>query len=131
MIDDTRTSDCIEDLDSGGFVEVMFAKSQHEAADLCNLLEEQHIPVRLEESKGAVSRSGIALLVPSARLVEASELLTGLDQEEEEEEFDDDVGDDEEDEEYEDEDEDDDFDDDFDDEEEDEEYEDLEDDDDV
>ncbi len=130
MVDDTRTSKRIENLDNGGFVEVMFAKSQHEAADLCNLLEEQHIPVRLEESTGPVSHSGIALLVPSARLVEASELLAGFDQEEEEEEFDDDAGDDEE-EEYEDEDEDDDFDDDFDDEEEDEEYEDLEDDDDI
>ena len=117
------SAEWLNDVHSGGFVEVMFAKSQHEASDLRHLLTERNIPVRLEKNPEAISRSGIAVLVPAARLVEASELLIDLDQSEEEE-FDD-TGD--EDDECEDEDdyEDDDSDDDC----EDEEYEDLEEDD--
>ena len=119
------SAEWLNDVDSGGFVEVMFAKSQHEASDLRHLLTERSIPVRLEKNPAAISRSGIAVLVPAARLVEASELLTDLDQSEEEE-FDD-TGD--EDDEFEDEDDDDYDDDDSDDDYEDEEYEDLEEDD--
>lgn len=113
---------CLNDLDGGGFVEVMFAKSQHEASDLCQLLTGRNIPVRLESSPEAVAQFGIAVLVPPDHLVAASELLAGFDQDEEEEEFDDDDEDDE----FEDDDDidDDDIEDDF--EDEDEEYEDLE-----
>ena len=119
------SAEWLNDEPSGGFVEVMFAKSQHEASDLRHLLTERNIPVRLEKNPEAISRSGIAVLVPAARLVEASELLIDLDQSEEEE-FDD-TGD--EDDEFEDEDEDDSDDDDSDDDCEDEEHEDLEEDD--
>lgn len=109
------------------FVEVMFAKSLIEAADCKTLLQSHDIPAQVEIDSQVAKRCGIAILVPSDRLIEASELLASRaeededfddyedDDEEEDEEFDDDDYDDDD---YEDEEvEDDDLDDDFDEEE--------------
>jgi len=58
-----------------GFVEVVFAKSPVEASGCRDLLQEQNIPAFVESNAGVNLRSGIAVLVPSDRLVEASDLL--------------------------------------------------------
>jgi hypothetical protein len=126
-----ESANCVDRAESGGFVEVMYAKSLTEATECCGLLAEQNIPARVEPAADVVTRLGVAVLVPHNRLVEASELLAAHarddddfedddfadendDEDEDEEEF--------EDEEYEDDDE-------FGEEEEDEEYEDADDDD--
>lgn len=58
------------------FVEVIFAKSVDEAEDHRTILEGRAIPAFVEPAPVEPSRSGVAVLVPSDRLVEASEALT-------------------------------------------------------
>lgn len=58
------------------FVEVIFAKSVDEAEDHRTILEERSIPALVEPAPEEPSQSGVAVLVPSDRLVEASEVLT-------------------------------------------------------
>ncbi len=58
------------------FVEVIFAKSVDEAEDHRTILEERSIPAFVERAPEKPSQSGVAVLVPSDRLVEASEVLT-------------------------------------------------------
>jgi hypothetical protein len=62
-------------VDDSGLVEVMFAKSLDEAFGCRSLLQEQDIPALVEDGATASPRCGIAVLVPSDRLVEASEVL--------------------------------------------------------
>ena len=61
--------------EGSSFVEVMFAKSPDEAAGCRDLLEQQNIPARVEGETEVSRRSGIAVLVPSNWLIQASELL--------------------------------------------------------
>lgn len=75
-------------VEDGGFVEVLFARTQDEAESNRLYLEEHAIPARVETDPVMPSRSGIALLVPPARLIEASEALVVKAQEDDE--FDDD-----------------------------------------
>ena len=76
MVDEAHDSDNVLDqVDAANYVEVMFAKGLAEANLCCEYLEKQQIPARIE-SAGVVSRaSGVAVLVPSDRFLEASELL--------------------------------------------------------
>lgn len=97
MMDETmgpsNTMNCTGEKD---FVEVMFARSMPEARDFVSYLLEQEIPARLENTGGAVPACGVAILVPSDRMIEAAELLAARvdaeddsDEVEGEEEFDD------------------------------------------
>jgi len=76
-----------------GFVEVMFAKSSAEADLCCDYLGQRDIPARLESSGASARNCGIAILVPSDRFIEASELLAARLQGDPEDEVDDDGGD--------------------------------------
>lgn len=67
--------------DEGGFVEVVFAKSADEAIGCRDLLENRNIPARLEDGAKPDRHCGFAVLVPSDRLLEASELLVTRPQE--------------------------------------------------
>lgn len=58
------------------FVEVIFARSVDEAEDHRTILEERSIPAFVEPAPIEPSQSGVAVLVPSDRLVDASEVLT-------------------------------------------------------
>lgn len=58
------------------FVEVIFAKSVDEAEDHRTILEERSIPAFVEPAPEEPSLSGVAVLVPSDRLIDASEVLT-------------------------------------------------------
>jgi hypothetical protein len=110
------TNDPLDESANLRFVEVMFAKSDDEAIGCRDLLAEQDIPARIEDTEHRNCRSGIAVLVPSDRVVEASELLVTRPQDDNNETYDnadlDDAGSDEDD--FED-DEDDEDDDDYDD----------------
>jgi hypothetical protein len=128
MVDEGLGSgNLLEKTEDATFVEVMFAKSLDEAAVCQSFLQEQQIPARVEIDSAVAKRCGIAILVPSDRLIEASELLASRaqddenldDYEDDDDELDDDFDDDDyDDEEFEDEEvEDDDLDDDFDEEE--------------
>jgi len=97
-----------------GFVEVMFAKSKSEASQCCQVLGEQSIPARVEDDDPAAHLCGVAVLVPAAQFLEASELLASLSQHDDDLEAD--YEDEEEDEELDDEE---DYDDEFDDDEDD------------
>src|SRR5262245_11396859 len=57
------------------FVEVMFAKTLDEAKECCTLLNAQDIDARIEGLAVAGRKSGIAVLVPDNRFIEASEFL--------------------------------------------------------
>ncbi len=72
---DVGSTDAVDGVDGLGLVEVMFAKSLDEAFGCRTLLQEQDIPARVEDGATASRRCGIAILVPSDRLVEASEVL--------------------------------------------------------
>ena len=85
-----KSADCLERFEDGGFVEVMYAKSQGEATECCGLLAERDIPARIECAAGAAPRLGVAVLVPRNRLVEASELLAAHVRDDDDDEFDDD-----------------------------------------
>ena len=75
MMDKSVGTDNIMDPSGhGAFVEVMFAKSIAEARQCCGILEEQQIPAQLEAGAD-VQSSGVAVLVPAERFVEASEVL--------------------------------------------------------
>jgi hypothetical protein len=111
---------------STGFVEVMFASTRDEASDCCHLLEDANIPARLEDTLGRSRETGVAVLVPADRLVEATEFLVSrvgheMGSDEDEGEFGDEDADDLDDDYDDDEDDDDDYDDDLDDDEEEEE----------
>jgi hypothetical protein len=106
-----ESANCLDRVESGGFVEVMYAKNLGEATECCGLLAEQSIPACVEPAAGSVSCLGVAVLVPHNRLVEASELLAAHARDDDDEEFDDeddvtdeDNDDDDEDDDYEDED---------------------------
>jgi len=58
------------------FVEVIFAKSVDEAEDHRTTLEGRSIPAFVEPAPEEPSLCGVAVLVPSNRLIEASEVLT-------------------------------------------------------
>jgi hypothetical protein len=76
MVDEGAGSrDASDGVEDAGLVEVMFAKSLSEAVGCRSLLQEQNIPARVEDDSAAGRRCGIAILVPSDRLIEASELL--------------------------------------------------------
>ncbi len=129
MMDETmgiaNTVKCAEETD---FVEVMFARNTQEAKDCIQFLLENQVPSRLESERGKQAEYGVAVLVPSDRMIEATELLAARaqledeDEEGEDEELDDDLDDDldDEDDDFEDDDDDDleDDDDDLDDDEE-------------
>jgi hypothetical protein len=120
------SGNALDRTENGQFVEVMFAKSTDQASVCCDFLEQQQIPARLEPAAVSARSSGVAVLVPADRLVEASELLASLAHDEEEEVGDEDVDDvddelDGEDDDLDEDDEDDDYEDDADDEDEDEE----------
>ncbi len=67
-----------------GFVEVLFARSMDEAVHDCTLLEQYSIPARVEVDPTVPSRSGVAVLVPPSRLVDASEILSTVTRNEDE-----------------------------------------------
>lgn len=76
------------------FVEVLFARSSVEAREFLGMLQQHNIPARMESSATPQRESGVAVLVPSDRLIEASEFLAAAAQlEEEESDTDDDVDD--------------------------------------
>lgn len=76
------------------FVEVVFARSSSEARQFVGMLQEHEIPAQLESGAAAARESGVAVLVPSDRLVEASECLSAFAQlEDEDVESDDDIDD--------------------------------------
>jgi hypothetical protein len=58
-----------------GFVEVMFAKTMDEAKECCSMLNTQDIDARIEGLAQVGRKSGIAVLVPDDRFIEASEFL--------------------------------------------------------
>lgn len=70
---DTKRVECTSETTS--YVEVMYAKSHEEATGCRDLLEGQAIPARVEESANMPDISGVAVLVPDDRFIEASELL--------------------------------------------------------
>jgi len=72
------------------YVEVMFAKSIEEAKACCTLLEEENIPARYEKSDESAD-GGIAILVPEANFVDATEILSSRTQEDVTEEDDEDL----------------------------------------
>lgn len=128
MTDESHGSpDVLERVDAGDeFVEVMFARSAEQANGAVGYLAQREIPARVESNAGLSPDCGVAVLVPSARLMSASEILAARTDDEEEtddsddsEEFEDEIDDDEDDEpeDFDDEDEDEDDDEDFDDEE--------------
>lgn len=100
------------------FVEVLFARSRNEAERCCRRLEAVSIPAQVESAASLPSECGVAVLVPAARLVEASEILTRMAHDDEDDDFeidddeDDDYGSDDDDLEFDDDDDDDEFDDD-------------------
>jgi hypothetical protein len=59
-----------------GFVEVIFAKSVDEAEDHRTTLVGRSIPAFVEPTPEEPAQSGVAVFVPSNRLIEASEVLT-------------------------------------------------------
>lgn len=67
--------ECATPADLSDYVEVMFAKSASEAQDLVRFLQESQVPAQLENSLGLTADCGVAILVPSERFVEASEIL--------------------------------------------------------
>ena len=69
----TKRVEC--NTETAAYVEVMYAKSHEEATDCRDLLEAQSIPARIEKSARMPSLSGVAVLVPNDRFIEASELL--------------------------------------------------------
>jgi len=91
--------DLVEQIESDGFVEVMFTKSMNDATDCRSLLLARQIPAEVEADPNVSRQCGIAVLVPADRLVEASELLAfraqDNDASEEDDDFDDDYDDDE------------------------------------
>lgn len=123
----TQAGDGREDAE---FVEVMYAKSPSEAQHCLDFLAAQNVPARLEQITRVPRKLGVAVLVPSDQLVNASEALAARDNDDDEDEevededaddhFDDDFDDDDDDEDDEYDDEDDDFDDDLDDDDDDE-----------
>lgn len=129
MMDETKgASRIMQFAEETDFVEVMFARSQTQASECLQLLLDRAIPARLEETDGPVSRTGVAILVPNGRMIEASELLAArVDDDADAEEVEGDEGLDDLDDDYDDEeDDDDDYDDDeddFDDDDEEEEFE--------
>lgn len=75
------------------FVEVMYAKSLDEADRLCALLQQKSIPATIEQDPVLPTQCGVAVLVPSEKLVQASQVLTLMahdDEDDEDFEFDDD-----------------------------------------
>jgi len=129
MSDETQgSSEMVERVDAGDrFVEVMFARTARQARGAAGYLARRDIPARVESDIGLSPGCGVAVLVPSTKLLSASELLAARADEDEKfaesddsEEFDDEIEDEEDDdgpEDLEDDDEDDDDDDDeFDDE---------------
>ena len=76
MVDEARDSDNVLDqVDAASYVEEMFAKGLAEANLCCEYLEKQQIPARLESASVVTRASGVAVLVPADRFLEASELL--------------------------------------------------------
>ncbi|MFH1417378.1 MAG: hypothetical protein ABII12_03720 [Planctomycetota bacterium] len=67
--------DLVKQIESDGFVEVMFTKSMSEATDCRRLLLARQIPAEVEADPNVSRQCGIAVLVPANRVVEASELL--------------------------------------------------------
>ncbi|MBX3395632.1 MAG: hypothetical protein KF841_09720 [Phycisphaerae bacterium] len=80
------------------FVEVFFARSRSEADRCCRRLEAVSIPAQVESAASLPSECGVAVLVPSTRLVEASEILTRMAHDDEDEDFE--IDDDDEDDDY-------------------------------
>jgi hypothetical protein len=76
MVDEAHDSDnLLDQADIASYVEVMFAKSLAEANLCCDYLGKQQIPARLESAAIVSRANGVAVLVPSDRFIEASELL--------------------------------------------------------
>lgn len=76
MVDEgVGSRDLVKQIESGGFVEVMFTKSMSEATDCRRLLLARQIPAEVEADPNVSKQCGIAVLVPANRVVEASELL--------------------------------------------------------
>lgn len=134
MMDETMgTANTVNYAEQTDFVEVMYARSLQEARECISFLLERDVPSRLETERGMQPDYGVAVLVPTDRLVEASELLAAMAQleeegeEAEEDELDDDVDDDldDDDDDFDDDDDLDDDDDDLDDDEEEEEEEEI------
>ncbi len=93
MDEDAGSRNVLQHRADAGFVEVMFARTDVEAAELVAFLTEQHIPAKQENAAGLMRGCGVAILVPANRFVEASELLAARTQDEEED-TDDEVSDD-------------------------------------
>ena len=94
------SQDTVGAVQSGSFVEVMFARSMDEARECCSLLSAQDIQARIEGVASSSRKGGIAVLVPDDRFIEASEFLAvnlqdvGDDEEEAEDDDDMDIDDD-------------------------------------
>ena len=87
------TTDTLNPLDQEDLVEVIFARNSAEARACVRELLSSDIPARMESGRGMGGGYGVAVLVPSDRLILASEILAAKaqdDDEEEEEEFEDD-----------------------------------------
>ncbi len=80
------------------FVEVAFARTVDEARSHCEVLLNNAIPAYIEAGTGKPAPCGIAVLIPSDRLVDASEFLTIQAQIEDDDEDVDDFDDDDDDE---------------------------------
>ncbi len=115
---DTGSENNARPMMEADFVEVMYARTPDEASHLRSFLSEKAIPALVERNPDLPDQCGVAVLVPSEKLVEASQQLTWLmahdDDDDEDVEFDDDDDDDDLDD-FDDDDDDPDFDDDDDD----------------
>lgn len=80
------TTDTLNAPDQEDLVEVMFARNSAEAKACIRELLASNIPARMEGGKGMGGGYGVAVLVPSDRLILASEILAAKAQDEEEEE---------------------------------------------
>ncbi len=66
----------VQQAGEGTFVEVCYAQSMEDASSLCKLLEQHAIKALVETDPTIPDECGVAVLVGSDRLVEASEILT-------------------------------------------------------
>ena len=117
---DTGSDSIARPITEADFVEVMFARTSDEASHFRSFLSQKAIPALVERNPELPDQCGVAVLVPSEKLVEASQQITWLmahdDDDDEDVEFDDDDDDHDDDlDDFDDDDDDSDFDDDDDD----------------